>query len=341
MSLTKLAEELSTLRKNVCHLAIMLALTAPLGGPQSVLAANSSDPTSFIMEYYQAKTKVKFPMDLKGFFSKRVCEKQREYEKMKTEKPEEFAMMLQMLQAFGGQDPTVIKVIGKNASASSNERDIYDVEAVEMPAAYKKMITPGATVSLKGQVGLVKEDGELKVDKDYWKFESSGKDGKFTSSSGLNPDKDSEKKSTFADDSNTSSGGTGEGGNTTVNAGFDKDDALSRLMDSWKSKGTAALHNSKGKSIYTVITVDGGGEIVSIKAGGEKPQPVAEKELVAFIRSVQPFKPVPAKYAGQKNIWMMFDWSGPGEAMSGPYYSTEAVPSWVVEKMSGKASAQK
>jgi hypothetical protein len=61
---------------------------------------------------------------------------------------------------------------------------------VEIPKSYKEMMKPDAKCSLKGQVALVKENGEWKIDKDFWKFESVGKDGKFSQSSGLNPDRD-------------------------------------------------------------------------------------------------------------------------------------------------------
>lgn len=330
-------------------LAILLALTAPLASAQALLAANSSDPSKFIQEYYQAKAKVKFPMEVKGFYSARVCEKQKEFEKMKAEKPAEFAMMMQMIEMIGSQEPVAVKVIGKNPQASDSKRDIYDVDAVEMPASVKKMVKPGAKISYHGQIGIVKEGGELKIDKDYWKFESAGKDGKFSASSGLNPDKDKDAgkiANGFSGGSGSvssvgsgSSGGSDSAISVDASSGFDSDDASSRLMSAWKDKGSEALHNSKGKSIFTAITIDGAGEIISIKAGGEKSQPVAEKELVAFLRAVQPFKPVPAKYAGQNNIWMSFDWAGEGQAISGPYYSTEPVPGWVMDKISGKAGA--
>ena len=325
--------------------ALMLSASLALSLP--VVAATVSDPAQFILQYYAAKAKTKFPLEVHGFFSKRIVVKQLEFEKDRKEKPEEFAMMMKLAEAFGGQEPTKIKVVGKDAALSTEARQIFDIEAVEIPKSYKEMMKPDAKCSLKGQVALVKENGEWKIDKDFWKFESVGKDGKFSQSSGLNPDRDDKKEKTGeiaggqeggdSSSSPSSSSGMVSSGDDDKNwSPSDSDDLLDRTMKLWKREKALGSADSKGKSIYAAIKIDKTGEIVDLQIGGEKAQPAAESQLRLFFTKAQPFKPLPASYVGKTNCWMLFDWSSGGEAISGPYFSEGPVSDSIIDKINHK-----
>lgn len=328
--------------KKIVSLALSLSASLALSLP--VIAATVSDPAQFILQYYAAKAKTKFPLEVHGFFSKRIVAKQLEFEKERREKPEEFAMMMKMAEAFGGQEPSKIKVVGKDAALSTAARQIYDIEAVEIPKSYKEMMKPDAKCSLKGQVALVKENGEWKIDKDFWKFESVGKDGKFSQSSGLNPDRDDEKERKIAgetangqDGGNSSSGGMVSSSDDDKNwSPSDSDDLLDRTMKLWKREKSLSNAASKGKSIYAAVKIDKTGEIVDLQIGGENAQPEAESQLRQFFTKNQPFKPLPASYVGKTNCWMMFDWSSDGEAISGPYFSEGPVSDSIIDKINHK-----
>jgi hypothetical protein len=327
--------------KKIVSLALSLSASLALSLP--VIAATVSDPAQFILQYYAAKAKTKFPLEVHGFFSKRIVAKQLEFEKDRKEKPEEFAMMMKMAEAFGGQEPSKIKVVGKDAALSTAARQIFDIEAVEIPKSYKEMMKPDAKCSLKGQVALVKENGEWKNDKDFWKFESVGKDGKFSQSSGLNPDRDDKKENEKAgeiagaqDGGDSSSGGNSSSDDDKNWSPSDSDDLLDRTMKLWKREKSLSTADSKGKSIYAAIKIDKTGEIVDLQIGGEKAQPEAESQLRQFFTKAQPFKPLPASYVGKSNCWMMFDWSSGGEAISGPYFSEGPVSDSIIDKINHK-----
>ena len=320
--------------------SVALALSAALALNLPAFAAAVSDPAQFIMEYYAAKAKTKFPLEVHGFFSKRIVVKQLEFEKERKEKPAEFAMMMKMAEAFGGDEPSKIKVVGKDAALSTEARQIFDIEAVEIPKSYKEMMKPDAKCSLKGKVALVKENGEWKIDKDFWKFESVGKDGKFSQSSGLNPDGDDKKAGAASDDqggNNTSEGLVSSSDDDKNWSPSDSDDLLDRTMKLWKRDKSLSSTGSKGKSIYAAIKIDKAGEIVDLQVGGEKAQPEAEEQLRQFFTKAQPFKPLPASYAGKTNAWMMFDWSDGGEAISGPYFSEDPISGSIMDKVHHKA----
>lgn len=327
--------------KKIVSLALSLSASLALSLP--VIAATVSDSAQFILQYYAAKAKTKFPLEVHGFFSKRIVAKQLEFEKDRKEKPEEFAMMMKMAEAFGGQEPSKIKVVGKDAALSTAARQIFDIEAVEIPKSYKEMMKPDAKCSLKGQVALVKENGEWKIDKDFWKFESVGKDGKFSQSSGLNPDRDDKKENEKAgeiagaqDGGDSSSGGNSSSDDDKNWSPSDSDDLLDRTMKLWKREKSLSTADSKGKSIYAAIKIDKTGEIVDLQIGGEKAQPEAESQLRQFFTKAQPFKPLPASYVGKSNCWMMFDWSSGGEAISGPYFSEGPVSDSIIDKINHK-----
>ncbi len=331
--------------KKIVTLALSLSASLALSLP--VIAATVSDPAQFILQYYAAKAKTKFPLEVHGFFSKRIVAKQLEFEKERKEKPEEFAMMMKLAAALGGQEPSQIKVVGKDAALSTATRQIFDIEAVEIPKSYKEMIKPDAKWSLKGQVALVKENGEWKIDKDFWKFESEGKDGKFSQSSGLNPDRDDRKDSeraganAGAQDGGVSSSSSGMGSTNDDDKNWspsERDDLLDRTMKLWKREKALRSADSKGKSIYAAIKIDQTGEIVDLQIGGEKEQPEAESQLRQFFTKVQPFKPLPADSVGKTNCWMMFDWSSDGEAISGPYFSEGPVSGSIIDKINHKAN---
>ncbi len=321
---------------------LALSLSASLAFSLPVIAATVSDPSQFILQYYAAKAKTKFPLEVHGFFSKRIVAKQLEFEKDRKEKPEEFAMMMKLAEALGGQEPSKIRVVGKDAALSTAARQIFDIEAVEIPKSYKEMMKPDAKCSLKGQVALVKENGEWKIDKDFWKFESVGKDGKFSQSSGLNPDRDDKKGNDIAGESGQDGGNSSSGGMISSSdddknwSPSDSDDLLDRTMKLWKREKSLNTADSKGKSIYAAIKIDKTGEIVDLQIGGEKAQPEAEGQLRQFFTKAQPFKPLPASYVGKTNCWMMFDWSKEGEAISGPYFSEGPVSDSIIDKINHK-----
>ena len=317
--------------------SVALSLSAALALNLPVFAATVSDPAQFILEYYAAKAKTKFPLEVHGYFSKRIVVKQLEFEKERKEKPEEFAMMMKLAEALGGNEPSKIKVVGKDAALSTEARQIYDIEAVEIPKSYKEMMKPDAKCSLKGQVALVKENGEWKIDKDFWKFESVGKDGKFSQSSGLNPDRDDDKAGAGSSDQDGGTSSRMSSADDKNWAPSENDDLLDRTMKLWKRDKSLSSAESKGKSIFAAIKIDKTGEIVDLQIGGEKAQPEAEEQLRQFFTKAQPFKPLPASYAGKSNAWMMFDWSHGGEAISGPYFSEGPVSDSVIDKIHHKA----
>ncbi len=285
-----------------CTLTTAISLAALVALPA---VAASADPAQFVMEYYAAKAKVKFPLELHGFYSKRLEVKQAEFEKMRKENSPEYRMMMEMFKLIGGQEPTAIKIVGTNTGTAV--RPVYNIAPVVIPEHYKKQMTPGAKTSLKGTVGLVKEAGAWKVDKDFWKFEVVSKDGKFSETTGFNDEK--------------SDAGARDSDALVSSRGIDGGDSLSKLMDAFKNE-SATMTEKTGKSIYAVVKVDADGLITDVKVGGEKtPQPAAEAQVRDILLKTQPFKPLPKKYAGQTNAWMMFDWSDKGTAISGPYFS--------------------
>ena len=96
------------------------------------------------------------------------------------------------------------------------------------------MMKPDAKCSLKGQVALVKENGEWKIDKDFWKFESVGKDGKFSQSSGLNPDRDDDKAGAGSSDQDGGASSRMSSDDDKNWAPSENDDLLDRTMKLWK-----------------------------------------------------------------------------------------------------------
>jgi hypothetical protein len=56
--------------KKIVTLALSLSASLALSLP--VIAATVSDPAQFILQYYAAKAKTKFPLEVHGFFSKRI-----------------------------------------------------------------------------------------------------------------------------------------------------------------------------------------------------------------------------------------------------------------------------
>ncbi len=302
-----------------CTFTIALSLTALLALPAMALpaVAASADPAKFVMEYYTAKAKVKFPLELHGYYSKRLEVKQAEFEKMRKENSPEYKMMMEMFKLIGGQEPTAIKIVGTRTGTS--ERPVFSIAPVIVPEHYKKQMTPGAKTSLKGTVGLVKEAGAWKVDKDFWKFEVVSKDGKFSETTGFNDEK--------------SAAGAGDSDALVSSRGIDNGDGLTKLMDAFKSEASTMTEKT-GKSIYAVVKVDADGLITDVKVGGEKtPQPAAEAQVRDILLKTQPFKPLPKKYAGQTNAWMMFDWSDKGTAISGPYFSEGEVSADILGKV--------
>ena len=339
-------------RSLAISLSLPFALSVIAAFGLSANAATVSDPAQFIMQYYAAKAKTKFPLEVHGFFSKRIVVKQLEFEKERKEKPEEFAMMMQMAEALGGDEPSKIKVVGKDAAQSTAAREIYTIEAVEVPKSYKEMMKPNAKCTLKGEVALVKENGEWKIDKDFWRFESIGPDGKFSQSSGLNPDRDDKKgRQTAAGaagaGSDVKAGDQDSGAGAAISSSDDEDrnwmpsdsdDLLDRIMKLWKRNKMGTGADAKGKSIYAAIKIDKAGEIVDLQIGGEKAQPEAESQLREFFTKAQPFKPLPASHSGQTNAWMMFDWANGGEAISGPYFSDGPVADSIIDKINHKSN---
>jgi len=300
-----------------------------------------ADPGQFILDYYAAKAKVKFPLELHGYFSKRLTLKQEEFEKMRKQNTPEFQMMMSMYQMVGGDEPTKIKVLGPG-HADASGREVFEIAALEIPAHYKKMMTAEAQTSLKGVVALVREGDHWLVDKDFWTFDVIDKDGKVSETSGFNDDKEAVKNGTLAEDSPASNFAKANMSQVvaTSSGASNKDDLLDRLMQSWKVKFPSFTAKT-GKAVYAVVRVDNEGQILDVKCGGEKlPQPLAESQISDFLLSSQPFKPLPKKYDGQTNAWMMFDWSANGEAISGPYFSDSAVPESIFNKVHGKVQNQ-
>jgi hypothetical protein len=292
------------------RLAVAVSLAWVLSN-HSVSAA-TEDPAQFALKYYQVSAAAKSPFDTKDYLSKRVCAKQPGPEEMKGM---DAAMMTMMMNAMAEQKPKKVKVVSTKLSPG---KATLQLEAVEIPQHYKDMAKGATSWSLKGTMVLVDENNTWKVDKDMWTFANTNKNGSSKESSGIaGPDDDK----AGADSSLPSA----DAKFSSMPSDFESE-IRHNLMKSWKISGT-------GKSIYALLSLAPDGKITGLKVRGENPQPAPEKQLSDALVVSQPFKPLPVKYQGQRNVWMMFDWSDNGKSISGPYFSADAQPDWVRKKV--------
>ncbi len=272
----------------------------------SAAVAESSNPAEFVTEYYQAKAVAKSPLDTTRFLSARVRSKQKQ-----PPKGMDAAVEMMMMKAMSEGEVKKARIAKSNITAT---KAVFELTAVEIPQQYKDMAKGAASSSLKGNLVLVKEGTGWKVDKDMWTFTSVNKNGKMSESSGIAGPEDDSSKSSAATSSTLAPPTDFEG------------QVREKMMQSWKGTGT-------GKSIYAVITVAADGKITGLKVRGEKPQPAAEKQVIDAFTSAAPFQPIPAAFQTKRNIWMAFDWSENGKSVSGPYFSEEPHPDWLLQKV--------
>lgn len=264
--------------------------------------ASPETPAQFVARYYKAVTESNAPDDTRDFLSARVKAKGKALNPMVEEK---IAMFEKTTK------PNKVRVISNKMTPGKAE---LELEAAELPKRYQEMAKDAKSWSFKGSMVLVEEDKAWKVDKDIWTFSSSNKVGKSSEILGI-AGADDDKR--FAAVGN---------GAPLPNTNDFEGQVRRRLMDASKNIG-------EGK-VYALISVGQDGTILGLKVGGDAQHPQAEKQISQLLASVQPFKPLPAKYQTQRNIWMFFDWSAGGAmAVSGPYFSSAAHPSWLRQKV--------
>jgi hypothetical protein len=119
--------------------AMVLALAS------ATLAAQSQTATQFYMGYLAALGKAKSVDDLLPFMSKTRVDQ------VKAEKPDDRAMMFDMIKEFAPKD---VKVVKETPSASG--------------ATLEATGSDGAGGTTRGTITLVKEGGAWKVDRESW-----------------------------------------------------------------------------------------------------------------------------------------------------------------------------
>jgi hypothetical protein len=263
------------------------------------------DPTQFVLQYYQAKSVAKTPLDTNGYLSARLLAKQPAAGKLNGPDAAMLEMVSKMMDA---QQPKKVRVLNCSGTA---QKATLELEAIEVPQHFKDEGRNATSWSFKGFVDLVKEKGAWKVDRDMWTFSSQGKNGKMSESFGLSGEED--KPAASHTDRMPSLAPTDFEGQVRE-----------KLAKSCKYTG-------KGEKIYAVIVVDANGKLTGLKVRGEKPQAHAEQQITDAMVNSQPFMPLAAKYKTQRNIWMMFDWSENGSSVSGPYFSADPHPGWIME----------
>lgn len=269
------------------------------------LALPKEDASQFALRYYQAVAASKSPLDVRDFLSARLREK-------RPPKGAEAALAgLMMLMPT----PKNVKIV---SCKLTGDKAILELAPLEIPQHYRDMAKGATNWSLRGDMELVDEESEWKVDKDMWKFSAKTKNGNISESSGIAGEQDSLSKEEFETKSPQFPKATDFEGQVRE-----------KLMGAIKKFATS----SRGKNVYALITVDSHGRISGLKVRGENPQPAVETQISNLLVTTQPFAPLPAKFSNQRNIWMTFDWSADGTAISGPYFSTESHPNWLREKV--------
>jgi hypothetical protein len=125
--------------RTTAAVAMVLALAA------STLAAQSQTATQFYMGYLAALGKAKSVDDLLPFMSKKRVDQ------IKAEKPDDRAMMFDMIKEFAPKD---VKVVKETPSAAG--------------ATLEATGSDGSGGTTKGTITLVKEGGAWKVEQESW-----------------------------------------------------------------------------------------------------------------------------------------------------------------------------
>lgn len=267
----------------------------------------AKDPEKFMLNYYAVIHSATKLEDLLPYYRK---EQLTEMEKMKKEVPPAMNMDKLMLEMMRSEQPKTLKIISKKVTADRAE---YKLEPGTLSADQQALKAQG-NFSMTGEVILVKEDGNWKVYKDYWKSSTKDKNGSSSSSFGINPDKSKEKGNNIASDSKPDT--------------FDKP-LKNAFFKDWK--------DAKGKGdVYVALKFSTDGKIeethVLSKEGKQEEAVATIKKLFADTKDLPPLD---AEHKDKPYAWMTFNWNEKGvRAVSGPYFDNE-YPGWILEKIDG------
>lgn len=292
--------------------ALLFISTSLLGTAWSQTPTNN--PEVFLFQYYAAKVKAKNPLATKNYFSASIRKKQDKLSKLPEDKtmPAGTAEMFEKLAE--SSHPKKIKIVKKE---SKPNKVSFELQAIDIPKAYQEQIKDSKSSSFKGSVVLLKEGSAWKVDKDMWTFTCTNENGSSEESSGI------------CSDAEEAAASSSPPPTPVRQKGFEDQVMDKFLLALKKAPGS-------GQSIYAAMEIDTTGKIVKIQAKGESPQPAAEAQITNIIMSTNPFMPLPEQYKSQRNVWMTFSWGENGTSISGPYFQSNPLPSWLLEKVGQK-----
>ncbi|HMP50775.1 MAG TPA: hypothetical protein PKD05_04410 [Candidatus Melainabacteria bacterium] len=276
------------------------AKKAAAKGDAGALAKN---PDTFVRNYYDAIHKAKKLDELLPYYRKEQLE---EMDKMNKEVPPDMDMDKFMLEMMRAEQPKEFKVVSKNATADRVE---YQVEPAKL-SPEKQALKAKDNYSMTGDIIVVKEDGNWKVYKDYWKSFTKDENGSCKSGFGIDPDKKKREALETAEDK------TPETYDSRLRTAFFKD---------WKGF-------DKDGDVYVAMKLKDDGSIEdSHFFSKEKDQDDAIASVKEMVTSKKDLPELPAEYKSKSYVWMNFSWSDKGaRAISGPYFDTE-YPGWIKE----------
>lgn len=294
-----------------------MALADAPNNPQAVkIAANNSgkdlkekDPEKFLLLYYKTIKNAKKIEDLMPFYRK---EQLAEMDKMRKSAGAQKSVDIDkmMLEMMKSEQPKSIKILSKKIE---KERAEFKLEPKNLPAD-KQALKEKGNFTMTGESILVKEDGSWKVYKDYWKSKTKDKNGSFSSSFGINPDR---KKERMAANASTPSR---------------PKDYSSRFRDrffkAWKNPAGSG-------NVYAALLLDIDGSIKESHFVSKKEnQEEAIKAIKELVLNTKSLPILPQNFRKKPYAWMQFSWSGKtkGRAISGPYFSA-SFPDWIQEKV--------
>ena len=264
-----------------------------------------NDPDKFMIKYYDTVKSAKKLSELVPFYRK---EQVADMDKMRSEVPKGMDMDKMMLGMMQEEQPKAVKIIEKKVE---KDRVIYKLEPKTLPPD-KAALKAKGNFTMEGELILVKEDGNWKVYKDYWKSKTKDKNGSFSSAFGINPDKKKDRQTA----SNNAAPTKPEDFDSQFRDVFFKD---------WKpGKDTG--------SVYAALKLGEDGSLIESHFKSKKEgQQKAVQTIKNFVTS-KSLPKLPAEYKEKPYVWMLFSWSDKGSrAISGPYFD-KSFPSWVVEK---------
>lgn len=274
--------------------------------------ASIKDPDKFLHHYYATVKKAKSLETLLPFYRK---EQLAEMDKMKKEAPRDMNVDKLMLEMMQEEQPGKVKILSKKAGP---ERVEYKLEPASLPAD-KQALKAQGNFTMTGELIIVKEDGNWKVYKDYWKSKTKDKNGSYSSSFGINPDR---KKS-------TAKANGSQVDNSAVSTEPNSFDSKFRdvFFKNWRAP------KSKG-SVYAALKLAEDGKITDSHFFSKKEGQDREVLFIQnMVKNTENLPPLPDKYKSKPYAWMLFSWSEKGaKAVSGPYFAS-SYPEWVQEKI--------